>query len=125
VDQEMFNKGLRIRREMFGEGLAEKLLAAADDFNRPFEDMVTQYCFGEVWGRPGLDRKMRSIITLAMVLALNRPNQVALHVRSSIKHGASKDEIRELFMQAAIYCGVPAAVESFRIAREVFQELGI
>ncbi len=124
MDQEMFKKGMAIRHEMFGEEFAEKLLSEADDFNRPFEELVTQYCFGEVWGRPGLNRKTRSMLTLAMVIGLNRPNQVAVHVRGALKNGVTKDEIKELFMHAGIYCGIPAAVESFRIAREVFREIG-
>lgn len=120
-----FEKGLAIRGEMFGAEFAEKTWAAADDFNRPFEELVNQYCFGEIWSRPGLDRKTRSIITLSMLTGLNRPNQIRAHVRGAIANGVSKAEIQELFLQAAIYCGVPAAVDSFRIAREVFQEMGI
>jgi 4-carboxymuconolactone decarboxylase len=120
-----FEKGLAIRREMFGAELADKTWASADDFNRPLEELVNQYCFGEIWTRPGLDRKTRSIVTLSMLTGLNRPNQIRAHVRGTISNGVSKEEIRELFLQAAIYCGVPAAVDSFRIAREVFQEMGI
>jgi len=125
VDKQMFEKGLGLRREMFGAELADKTWASADDFNRPFEELVNQYCFGEIWGRPGLDRKTRSIITLSMLTGLNRPNQIRAHVRGAIANGVSKSELQEVFLQAAIYCGVPAAVESFRIAREVFQEMGI
>ena len=125
MDKQMFEKGLGIRREIFGAELADKTWASADDFNRPFEELVNQYCFGEIWGRPGLDRKTRSIITLSMLTGLNRPNQIRAHVRGAITNGVSKKEIQELFLQAAIYCGVPAAVESFRIAKEVFQEMGI
>ena len=121
----MFDKGLTIRGEIFGAELAEKNWAAADDFNRPFEELINQYCFGEIWGRPGLDRKTRSIVTLSMLTGLNRPNQIRAHVKGAIANGVSKDELKELFLQAAIYCGVPAAVDSFRIAREVFQEKGI
>jgi len=125
LDQPTFEKGLAIRRDMFGAELADKAWAAADDFNRPFEELVNQYCFGEIWSRPGLDRKTRSIVTLSMLTGLNRPNQIRAHVRGAISNGVSKQEIQELFLQAAIYCGVPAAVDSFRIAREVFQEMGI
>lgn len=125
MDKQMFEKGLGLRREMFGAELADKTWASADDFNRPFEELVNQYCFGEIWGRPGLDRKTRSIITLSMLTGLNRPNQIRAHVRGAIANGVSKSELQEVFLQAAIYCGVPAAVESFRIAREVFQEMGI
>ncbi len=125
MDKQMFDKGMNIRREIFGEDLADKPWAAADDFNRPFEELVNQYCFGEVWGRPGLDRKTRSIVTLSMLTGLNRPNQIRIHVRGAIVNGVSKEELKELFLHSAIYCGVPAALESFRIAREVFQEMGI
>jgi 4-carboxymuconolactone decarboxylase len=125
LDQHTFDKGFRIRREMFGAELADKTWESADDFNRPFEELVNQYCFGEIWSSPGLDRRTRSIITLAMLTGLNRPNQIRAHVRGAIANGVTKDELKELFLQAAIYCGVPAAVDSFRIAREVFQEMGI
>jgi len=125
MGKQMFEKGLSIRREIFGAELSDKAWAAADDFNRPFEELVNEYCFGEIWGRPGLDRKTRSIVTLSMLTGLNRPNQIRAHVKGAIANGVSKAEIQELFLQAAMYCGVPAAVDSFRIAREVFQEMGI
>jgi 4-carboxymuconolactone decarboxylase len=125
MEKQMFEKGLSIRREIFGAELSDKAWASADDFNRPFEELVNEYCFGEIWGRPGLDRKTRSIVTLSMLTGLNRPNQIRAHVKGAITNGVSKAEIQELFLQAAIYCGVPAAVDSFRIAREVFQEMGI
>jgi 4-carboxymuconolactone decarboxylase len=125
LDKQTFEKGLALRRDMFGAELADKAWASADDFNRPLEELVNQYCFGEIWSRPGLDRKTRSIATLSMLTGANKPNQIRAHVRGAINNGVSKDEIQELFLQAAIYCGVPAAVDSFRIAREVFQEMGI
>lgn len=125
MDQSTVEKGLAVRREMFGAEPVAKTWAAADDFNRPFEELVNQYCFGEIWSRPGLDRRTRSIVTLSMLTGLNRPNQIRAHVRGAISNGVTKAEIQELFLQAAIYCGVPAAVDSFRIAREVFQEMGI
>ena len=125
MDKATVEKGLAIRREMFGADPVGKTAAAADDFNRPLEELVNQYCFGEIWTRPGLDRRTRSIVTLSMLTGLNRPNQIRAHVRGAISNGVTKSEIQELFLQAAIYCGVPAAVDSFRIAREVFQEMGI
>jgi 4-carboxymuconolactone decarboxylase len=125
MEKQMFDKGIAIRRDIFGPDLADKAWASADDFNRPFEELVNQYCFGEIWGRPGLDRKTRSIVTLSMLTGLNRPNQIRAHVKGAIANGVSKEELKELFLQAAIYCGVPAAVDSFRIAREVFKEMGI
>ena len=125
MDKTIAAKGLNIRREIFGPELSDKALGGADDFNRPFEEMVNQYCFGEIWARAGLDRKTRSIVTLSMLTGANRPNQIRAHVRGAISNGVSKAEIQEIFLQAAIYCGVPAAVDSFRIAREVFKEMGI
>lgn len=125
LDKSTVEKGLALRREMFGAEPVAKTWAAADDFNRPFEELVNQYCFGEIWARPGLDRRTRSIVTLSMLTGLNRPNQIRAHVRGAISNGVTKAEIQELFLQAAIYCGVPAAVDSFRLAREVFQEMGI
>jgi 4-carboxymuconolactone decarboxylase len=125
VDQQMFEKGLSIRREVLGAEYVDNAMATADDFNRPLQELVTQYCWGEIWGRPGLDRKTRSLINLAMISALNRPHEVKTHVRGALNNGLTKDQIQEVFLQVAIYCGVPAAVDSFRIAREVFKEMGI
>lgn len=125
MDKEMFDKGLEIRREVLGADYVDKSIAAMDDFTRPLQELVTQYCWGEVWGRPGLDRRTRSIVNLAMLTALNRPHEIKLHVRGALNNGLTKDEIREIFLQTAIYCGVPAALDSFRIAKEVFKEEGI
>jgi 4-carboxymuconolactone decarboxylase len=125
VDKEMYEKGLAIRRQTLGAEFVDNAIATADDFNRPLQELVTQYCWGEIWGRPGLDRKTRSIINLAMISALNRPHEVKMHVKGAINNGLTKDEIKEVFLQVAIYCGVPAGVDSFRIAREVFKEMGI
>ena len=125
MDKETFDKGLDIRRAVLGSEYVDKSIAAADDFTRPLQEIVTQYCWGEVWGRPGLDRKTRSFLNLAMLSALNRPHEVKLHVRGALNNGVTKDEIREVFLQVAIYCGVPAAMDSFRIAKEVFKEMGV
>jgi len=125
MEKEMFEKGLKIRREVLGADFVDKAIASADDFNRPLQEIVTQYCWGEIWGRPGLDRKTRSIINLAMLSALNRPHEIKMHVKGALNNGLTKDEIKEVFLQVAIYCGVPAGVDSFRLAKEVFTELGI
>jgi 4-carboxymuconolactone decarboxylase len=125
VDKETFDKGLAIRRAVLGSEYVDKSIAAADDFTRPLQEIVTQYCWGEVWGRPNLERKTRSLLNLAMLSALNRPHEVKLHVRGALNNGVTKDEIREVFLQVAIYCGVPAAMDSFRIATEVFKEMGV
>ena len=118
----VYRKGLKIRRAVLGRKYVDASIKAADDFNRPFQELVTEYCWGAVWGRPGLSRKTRSLINLAMLTALNRPHEVKLHIRGALNNGVSKDEIREVLLQTAIYCGVPASLDSFRIAREVFAE---
>jgi 4-carboxymuconolactone decarboxylase len=125
VNQELFEKGLAIRKSVLGAEYVEKALAAADDFNRPLQELTTEYCWGWCWGREGLDRKTRSSINLAMLSALNRPHEIRVHVRGALANGLTKDEIREILLQVAVYCGVPAGVDSFRIAKEVFTEMGI
>jgi 4-carboxymuconolactone decarboxylase len=125
VEKSTFEKGLSIRRDVLGAEFVDNAFATADDFNRPLQDLVTQYCWGEIWGRPGLDRKTRSLLNLAMLSALNRPHEIKMHVRGALKNGVTKEEIKEVFLQVAIYCGVPAAVDSFRVAREVFKEIGV
>ena len=116
---------LAIRRAVLGADFVDNAIKTADDFSRPLQELVTEYCWGEVWGRPGLDRKTRSMLNLAMLAALNRPHEIKLHVRGALTNGVTKDEIKEIFLQVGIYCGVPAAVDSFRIAREVFKEMGV
>lgn len=125
VDQETFEKGLKIRREVLGAEYVDKSIANATPFNRPMQELVTTYCWGEIWGRPGLDRKTRSIINLALITALNRPHELKLHVNGALNNGLTKDEICEVFLQTAIYCGVPAAMDAFRTASGVFAELGV
>lgn len=125
MDKETFDKGLKIRKSVLGAEFVDKAFASADDFNRPLQELVTQYCWGEIWGRPGLDKKTRSLLNLAMISALNRPHEVRAHVKGALTNGVTKEEIREVFLQVAIYCGVPAGVDSFRIAKEVFTELGV
>ncbi len=123
MNQELFDKGLQVRREVLGAEYVDKSLREADDFTREMQELVTQYCWGDVWNRPGLDRRMRSFLNLAMLTALNRPHEIKLHVRGALNNGLSRDEIKEVFLQAAIYCGVPAALDSFRVAKEVFKEM--
>jgi 4-carboxymuconolactone decarboxylase len=125
LNRDSFDRGLKTRREVLGAEYVDASIAGADDFNRPMQELVTEYCWNEVWNRPGLDRRTRSIINLAMITALNRPHELKLHVRGALNNGVTKDEIREVFLQTAIYCGVPAAIDSFRNAREVFKEMNI
>jgi 4-carboxymuconolactone decarboxylase len=122
MSDELYERGLAIRRAVVGNEYVEKSLAEADDFTRPLQELVTKYCWGDVWSRPGLERRERSIINLAMIAALNRPHELKLHVRGALNNGLTKDEIREIFLQVAIYAGVPAALDSFRVAKEVFAE---
>ena len=111
--------GMQVRREMFGPGGAEERYAHTTDFNRPFEDMVTRYCFGDTWTRAGLDRKTRSLITLAALTALAKPNQLKVHVAGALANGCSVEEIRETLLHTAVYAGVPCGVEAFNAAAEI------
>ena len=114
-----FVAGMKLRREMFGAAGAEDRLAQATDFNRPFEEMVTEYCFGQTWGRPGLDLKTRSLLTLAALTALSKPNQLKVHVAGALANGATPEEIREVILHTVAYAGIPAGVEAFSAAAEV------
>jgi 4-carboxymuconolactone decarboxylase len=125
MNKELFDKGLETRREVLGADYVDSSIRNADDFSMAMQELVTQYAWGDVWNRPGLDRRTRSLLNLAMITALNRPHELKLHVRGAINNGVTKDEIREVFLQAAIYCGMPAAIDSFRNARETFKEMGI
>jgi 4-carboxymuconolactone decarboxylase len=125
VNKQLFDQGLKTRREVLGADYVDAAIKNADDFNMPLQEYITQYCWGDVWNRPGLDRRTRSLLNLAMLTALNRPHELKLHLRGAINNGVTQDEIKEVFLQAAVYCGAPAAVDSFRVAREVFKELGI
>lgn len=122
MGKETFETGMRIRKEVLGAEFVEKSFAAADEFNKPHQELVTEYCWGAVWGRPGLDKRTRSMLNLAMISTLNRPHELKMHVKGALRNGVSKDEIREVFMQVTIYAGVPAGVDSIRIAKEAFAE---
>jgi 4-carboxymuconolactone decarboxylase len=122
VKSKRFEEGLAVRREVLGAEYVDKAIAQADELTQPLQELVTEYCWGAVWTRPGLPRKTRSLINLAMLTALNRPHEVRLHLRGALRNGCTKEEIMEVLLQSAIYCGVPAAIDSVRIAREVFQE---
>ena len=123
--KERFDAGLKTRREVLGAAYVDKSMAAVDDFNAPFVDLLNTYCWNDIWNRPGLERQTRSMLNLAMLVALNRGPELKLHVNGALNNGLSKEQIREVFLQTAIYCGVPAAVEAFRVAREVFKERGV
>src|SRR5579862_3176423 len=123
MDKKTYDRGLEMRRAVLGKEYVDKAIQSADDFNRPLQELVTEYCWGAVWGREGLTKKERSMLNLAMLSALNRPHELKVHVKGALANGLTREQIREVFMQVAIYCGVPAAVDSFRSAREVFNEL--
>lgn len=123
MDKELHDKGLAVRRKVLGDEYVERSLKTADDFNLPFQQLVTEYCWGAVWSRDGLSHQSRSILNLGMLSALGRSHELKLHIRGALNNGLSREEIREVFMQVAIYCGVPAGVEAFRCAREVFAEI--
>lgn len=123
MDRETYKRGLEVRSAVLGEDYVNKALAEADEFSKPLQDLVTEYCWGAVWGRDELPRKTRSMLNLAMISVLNRPNELRTHIKAAVTNGVSREEIREVFLQVAIYAGVPAAVDSFRIAREAFAEL--
>jgi 4-carboxymuconolactone decarboxylase len=119
MDKKTFDKGLAVRKAVLGDEYVDAALRAADDFNRPFQEVLTEYCWGAVWGREELPRKTRSMLNLAMLSILNRPHELKAHLRGALTNGVTKEEIREILMQVAIYAGVPAAVDAFRVAREV------
>ncbi|GAA5115237.1 carboxymuconolactone decarboxylase family protein [Pseudonocardia adelaidensis] len=120
---ERFERGLSIRKEVLGGAHVERSLAAVSDFSRPIQEFVTGACWGDIWGRPGLDRRTRSLLNLVMLTALGRNHELGVHVRGAITNGATELEIQEALLQAAIYCGVPAALESFRVAERVLGEI--
>lgn len=117
-----FERGLEIRKATLGADYVDTAMKNADDFNLPFQELVTEYCWGAIWGREELPRKTRSLLNLAMLTALNRPHELKMHIKGAIQNGVTREEMREVFMQAAVYCGVPAGVDAFRVAREVFAE---
>jgi 4-carboxymuconolactone decarboxylase len=118
--KERFDSGLKTRREVLGAKYVDASMAAVDDFNREFTDLLNTYCWNDIWNRPGLPRKMRSVLNLGMLVALNKEHELKLHIRGALNNGLTKEEIKEVLLQTAIYCGVPAAVVAFRAAKEVF-----
>jgi 4-carboxymuconolactone decarboxylase len=123
MSSELFERGLEIRKSVLGAEFVEKAIGSADDFTRPMQELVTEYCWGAVWGREELPRKMRSLLNIAMLSALNRNHELKMHVQGAIRNGCTKEEIREVLLQVAIYCGVPAAVDSFRNAKAALEEM--
>lgn len=122
---ESYERGLAIRKEVLGEAHVQKSLDAVSEFSRPIQELVTEYCWGEVWSREGLDRQTRSMLNLAMLTALNRSHELGVHVRGAINNGVTPAQIQEVLIQAAVYVGAPAALESFRVAERVLKEMGV
>ena len=123
-DKQRFDGGMKIRREVLGADYVDRNMAAADEFTMAMQDLTTRYCWGDIWSRQGLDRKTRSMLNLAMISALNRPHELRAHVRGALTNGVTKDEIKEVLLQVAVYAGIPAGMDSFRLAREAFAEAG-
>jgi 4-carboxymuconolactone decarboxylase len=124
-DKDVSAAGLELRRRMFGVAATDQQVEGATDFTRPLQDMVNRYCFGEVWNRPALDHKTRSMLTLALLTALGKQNQLRVHVKGAIQNGVSKEEIREVLMHSMVYAGLPAAVDSFATTAEVLKQMGL
>jgi 4-carboxymuconolactone decarboxylase len=121
-ESERYKKGLEIRREVLGNDYVDRALAKVNEFNGPFQEFITRYAWGEVWGRSGLTRRERSLITLAMLVALNREAEFRLHIRAAFRNGVTVEELRELLLQSGIYCGIPAANAAIKAAEEVISE---
>lgn len=122
-DRERYEKGMSVRRAVLGDAHVDKSLQSANDFNREFQDLITRYAWGEIWTRPGLSRHTRSLIVIATMVALNRTEELRMHIRAAFNNGLTRDEIKEVLLQAAIYCGVPAANSAFHTAESVFAEM--
>jgi len=120
---DLFEKGLAIRKAVLGKEYVEKSLAGADDFTRPMQQFVTQYCWGEIWGNTTLSRRDRSLVNIAMLSLLNRPHELKLHVKGALTNGLSRDEIRDVLLQVAVYGGVPAGIDATRVAKEALNEV--
>jgi 4-carboxymuconolactone decarboxylase len=121
-ERERFETGMKIRRQVLGDAHVDAASAKRNAFSEEFQDLITRYAWGEIWTRPGLPRQTRSLITVAMLVALNREEELRLHLRAALRNGATQEEIRETLLQSSIYCGVPAANSAFRIAQEIFSE---
>ena len=123
--RELYERGLKVRKEVLGEEYVDNAVKSADEFTQPLQEYLTAHAWAATWARPGLEKKTRSMLNLAMLTALNRGHELKVHIRGALNNGVTKDEMREIFLHSAAYCGAPAAMESFRLAKEVFKEAGI
>jgi 4-carboxymuconolactone decarboxylase len=121
-DRQRYEQGIKVRRAVLGDAHVDASLKNRNEFNEAFQDLITRYAWGEIWARPGLPKQTRSMITLAMMVALNHPDELQMHIRAALNNGVTRDEIREVLLQTAIYCGVPAANAAFHLAQEVFAQ---
>lgn len=122
-EENRFERGLQVRKEVLGAAHVDRSMAQVSEFSRPVQELVTEACWGDVWTRPGIDRKTRSLLNLAMLTALNRMHEFAVHVRGAVNNGCTEEEIQEVLLQTAVYCGAPAALESFRVAEKTLREV--
>jgi len=122
-ERDRHKEGLKVRRAVLGETYVERAQAAENEFNSAFQDLITRYAWGEIWTRPGLTRKTRSLITIAMMVALNRGEELKMHIRAALQNGVTREELREVLLQTAIYCGVPAANAAFHLTEQVLSEM--
>ena len=120
---ELYDQGMAVRRAVLGDAYVDRSLQSGTEFREPMQQLVTEFCWGAVWGREGLDRKTRSLVNIGMLTALNRSTELAAHIRGAVNNGATKEEIQEVLLQTAVYCGMPAGLESFRVAEKVFDDL--
>ena len=124
-DDQMYQTGMKIRKEIFGAEVVERRMSSAGEFGAPLQKLINQYAYGEIWGREALPRRTRSLLTLGMMCAANRPHELRIHLRGALTNGCTKDEIREVLLQVAIYCGIPASLDAHNMALEVFAEMGV
>ena len=124
MDKELFDKGMAMRRAVAGDALIDQTMKNADDFSMPMQELLTEFCWGAVWTRPDLDRRSRSILNIGMLSVMNRPEELAAHIRGALNNGLTKAEIRECLLQVAVYAGMPAGLGAFKVARQLFSELG-
>jgi 4-carboxymuconolactone decarboxylase len=122
MDRERFERGQRLRREVLGNAYVENAARGTNDFNRPFQELITEYVWGTLWSRPGLDHRTRALINLGVLTALGRTEELKIYLRAAPNIGVSRADVREVLMQTAIYCGIPAALDSFRVAQQIFDE---
>jgi 4-carboxymuconolactone decarboxylase len=122
MNREKYEKGMAVRRAVLGDDYVDKAMASATDFTKPLQDLVTENCWGEIWTREAIPKRTRSLVTIAILAALKAPAEIKLHVRGALRNGCTVEEIQDVLLQAAVYCGVPAGIDAFRAAKEVIDD---